>query len=199
MAKENDLVATQLAACVRQADLPSLRRLRPEMLPFFLLNAHQLNLLDGRPGLWAMANPLLPPSQRAQLLLNFVETDHSDQNLVANVARLRQATALAPDFVPALSRLAWILATTSNDTVRNGRDALALASHAQELDKNKNLGVIDTLACAYAESGDFNRAVDLELQAIAMAQISQAKNTADIVALLNSRLALFQQKKPYRE
>ena len=199
LAKENTLLRAQMELCLPQAGLLDLRRLRPEALYNFLSIAHQLDLFNLRPGLWAMASPILPPPVRAQLLFQFTSSDNTAQNLAANLALLRQASMLDPNSVPVLGRLAWILATTSNDTVRNGQEAVTLASHARELGKNPNLAIVDTLACAYAETGDFNRAVDLELQAIAMAQIAKAQNTTDVVAQLNARLALFQKNKPYRE
>jgi len=198
-AKADDLLRAQMELCLRQADLPGLRRLRPDALFVFLSLARQLDLLDHRPGLWAMANPLLPAPLRAQLLWQFSNFDASPRQLTSNINLLRQALALDPDSVPVLSRLAWLLATTANDAVRNGPEAVTLASHARELGKNPDLAVTDTLACAEAAVGDFNHAVELELQAIAMAQVAHAANTPQVIAQLRARLALFQQNQPYRE
>ena len=53
--------------------------------------------------------------------------------------------------------------------------------------------MIDTLAVAYAETGDFNSAVQYAAQALAVKGVSP-----DSTKLFQQHLALFQQRKPIR-
>lgn len=53
--------------------------------------------------------------------------------------------------------------------------------------------MIDTLAAAYAETGDFNSALQYAAQALAVKDISR-----DSTKLFQQHLALFQQHKPIR-
>ena len=53
--------------------------------------------------------------------------------------------------------------------------------------------MIDTLAVAYAETGDFNSAIQYAAQALAVKGISP-----DSTKLFQQHLALFQQHKPIR-
>lgn len=58
---------------------------------------------------------------------------------------------------------AWILATTEDPKVRDGKKAVRLAKKAVEIDRSAmNL---DTLAAAYAETGDFRKAVECDGEA----------------------------------
>jgi two-component SAPR family response regulator len=57
----------------------------------------------------------------------------------------------------------------------------------------KDEQMIDTLAAAYAETGDFNSAIQYTAQALAVKGIS-----ADSTKLFQQHLALFQQRKPIR-
>ena len=53
------------------------------------------------------------------------------------------------------NKLAWLLATNSNDKIRDGKKAVEHALIACKQDDNKNPNHLDTLAAAYAENGDF--------------------------------------------
>ena len=57
---------------------------------------------------------------------------------------------------------------------------------------------VDTLAAAYAETGDFKKAVEYQEQAIEL--LSEASNRERSAKLegYQERLELFQKKKPYR-
>ena len=67
-----------------------------------------------------------------------------------------------PKNVPALNNLAWLLATAGDDELRNGDEAVKLAQRALQLsDGRESLLVLSTLAAAYAETGEFNKAQSL--------------------------------------
>src|SRR5262249_27778449 len=82
------------------------------------------------------------------------------------IADYDQALRVHPNDQPVLNVLAWTLATCSDDRQRDGKRALELATKACELSDWKDVQFLDTLAAAAAETGDFERAVRYEKQAI---------------------------------
>src|SRR6476619_6914651 len=93
----------------------------------------------------------------------------------------------------ALSDRAWFRATCRNGSFRNGQQAVKDAKAACSIMSWKDEQMIDTLAAAYAETGDFNSAIQYTAQALAVKGIS-----ADSTKLFQQHLALFQQHKPIR-
>ena len=114
----------------------------------------------------------------------------------AGLAHWRQALKSDPDNLQALNDAAWLLATSPDAALRNGSGAIPLARHAVELTSGRAPELIGTLAAAYAEAGDFDKAIETEQQAIDLA--TREGNTR-LAALLNSRLALLQAKTPIRQ
>ncbi len=90
--------------------------------------------------------------------------------------------------------LAWIYATASDERHRNGSKAVKFArlAVAQE-DSAYNR---DTLAAAYAETGDFPSAVREQERAI---EILRRAGEVDLIANYEGRLGLYRQGQPYRE
>ena len=64
-----------------------------------------------------------------------------------------------------LNKLAWLLATSPNLSIRDGRDAALLAEKACELTHYQVAGPIETLGAAYAESGRFQEAIKMATKA----------------------------------
>ena len=71
-----------------------------------------------------------------------------------------------------LSDRAWFRATCPNASFRNGQQAVKDAKAACSIMIWKDEQMIDTLAAAYAETGDFNSAVQYASQALAVKGIS---------------------------
>jgi tetratricopeptide (TPR) repeat protein len=90
----------------------------------------------------------------------------------------------------ALSDRAWFQATCPNASFRNGPQAVKDAKAACSIMQWKDEGMIDTLAAAYAETGDFDSAVRYVAQALAVKGIS-----AQDAKGFREHLALFQQRK----
>jgi tetratricopeptide (TPR) repeat protein len=109
------------------------------------------------------------------------------------LASLREGVRLGPSDASALNNLAWLLAT-GPDGVRDGKQAVELATRACELTNWKNLSWIDTLAVACAEVGDFDRAIEYQKKALTDPELEKSHG-ADI----RERLQLFAQRKPYRD
>ena len=87
---------------------------------------------------------------------------------------------------------AWLRATCQDEKYRNGQQAVEYATKACELTAWKDFGYLDTLAAAYAEAGNFDKAVEWQKKGMDLAP-------ADQKADYESRLKLYQEKKPYRE
>ncbi len=64
--------------------------------------------------------------------------------------------------------MAWLRATCPVARVRNGKEAVEAATNACELTNWEKWEYIDALAGAFAEAGDFEKAVNYQEQAIQM-------------------------------
>ena len=93
----------------------------------------------------------------------------------------------------ALNSRAWLRATCPEASIRNAQLAVADARKACELNQWTFASYIDTLAAAYAEAGQFDKAVAVQKEAIGLLQSEQEKND------YSTRLKLYQSSTPYRE
>ncbi|MBA2435772.1 MAG: tetratricopeptide repeat protein [Chthoniobacterales bacterium] len=91
----------------------------------------------------------------------------------------------------ARSDRAWLYATCPDPAFRNGQQAVADATAACKIDSWDNWDYIDTLAAAYAETGDFKNAIKFEEKAIRKGGREDTKSAQE-------RLALYQQQRPFR-
>lgn len=94
-----------------------------------------------------------------------------------------------------LNSLAWLCATCPDDMVRDGTRAVKLAKEACDLTDWKDGHLLDTLAAAYAEAGDFNAAAKWQEQAVS----KSAGLSFSVRSSMERRLQLYQERKPYRE
>lgn len=102
-------------------------------------------------------------------------------------------------WLQARESFAWLLATCPDDKLRNGRKALeVMAQKIMELAKYGDgyPPVMDTLAAAYAETGDFERAISLE-RALLGLEIEHGGLSDKCRAAAKSRLALYEAHQPY--
>lgn len=93
----------------------------------------------------------------------------------------------------ALSERAWFQATCPDASFRNGQQAVKDAKAACSIVAWKDEDMIDTLAAAYAETGDFDSAVRYAQQALAIKDISPK-----VSKRIQGHLALFQRHQPIR-
>lgn len=104
-----------------------------------------------------------------------------------------EAVRINPAFVTAQNNLSWISATCADASYRNGKLAVEAGTKACELTDWKDANIIDTLAAAYAELGDFEKAVKYQNMCIEMLD-KKIDQTG-----YQERLKLYQAGKPYRE
>ena len=89
-----------------------------------------------------------------------------------------------------------MLATYPVDAIRDGKRAVELAAKATTLPGGDVPIVLRTLAAAYAESGDFSKAIDTAQRAI---DLSTTQNNTSLLATLRHEIELYQARTPYRE
>jgi tetratricopeptide (TPR) repeat protein len=112
------------------------------------------------------------------------------------LAHWRDGIRLQPNDAAALRRAAWVLATSPDATIRNGGEALEFAVRAVELCGGKDAAVLDTLAAAYAENGQFADAALTAHRALALAV--QVNQTA-LADGIRTRMALYEANQPSRD
>jgi hypothetical protein len=91
-----------------------------------------------------------------------------------------------------LGLAAWFEATCPNSSFRNGQQAVKDAKAACSITAWKDENMTDTLAAAYAETGNFDSAVRYAAKALAVKGIS-----AQNAKVFNEHVALFQQRKRF--
>jgi Flp pilus assembly protein TadD len=111
-------------------------------------------------------------------------------------AEWRVALQSEPNNVRVLNDLSWLLSTAPEPALRSGAEAVRLASHGVELTHQQDPMLLGTLAAAFAEAGDFDKAVATEQRA---AELAGKQGNSQLVTLLESRLALFQKQTPIRQ
>ena len=93
----------------------------------------------------------------------------------------------------ALKQRAWFQATCPDPAFRNGQQAIKDAKAVCSISKWKDENTIDTLAAAYAETGDFDSAARYAAQALAIRGIAPVDSKR-----IQQHLTLFQRYQPVR-
>ena len=112
------------------------------------------------------------------------------------VSQYRKILLSQPDMLETLNNLAWLLATCSDDSVRDGVAAVQYAEHACQLTAYNQGGYLSTLAAAYAEAGRFPDAITTANQAI---KLQNANGQARSAAINQQFLQLYSAGQPYHE
>src|SRR6266540_2038040 len=111
------------------------------------------------------------------------------------IAHYNEAMALAPEDPHSRSNLAWLLATSSDASIRDGAKAVELAQQAVSLSGGREPLFFRTLAAAYAETGRFSNAIAVIQQGVAIARVQGKTGLAD---LLEEDVLLYRQQVPLR-
>jgi tetratricopeptide (TPR) repeat protein len=109
---------------------------------------------------------------------------------------LEQGLSQVPNSTWLANALAWVLATSPRDDVRDAAAALRWAQKACKATDYRYPVFLDTLAAAHAASGNFDEAVRIEGEAIRFA--TEIGQTASI-PVYRERLSRYEDKQPYVE
>lgn len=190
-----DIATTQNHLADAIIDLKRLQAVEPDN-PGVLLQLATLLQADERP-------------RRAIELYNKL-TEHEDPGLRAYALRGRgdaylaigkhaeavkdfeQALELNADDDGLLNNLAWVLSTSTQEQVRDGKKSLEYAKRACELSEYKKSHILSTLAAAYAELGQWDDAVNWSSKSL-------AADDGSVAEQLKQELESYKQKKPWRE
>lgn len=117
-------------------------------------------------------------------------------------AALGDADKAYQDFILALEadsenlkahrNLSWLLSTSDQSSIRNGKEALSHALWCCEKTDWKEASSLEVLAAAYAECGNFDEAVRWQSEALQLRPLKQKEITS-------RRLKILQKKLPIRE
>ena len=97
----------------------------------------------------------------------------------------RQAIQLQPKLPTAQNNLAWLLATCPEDGLRNGQEAVELATAACNATGWSKPNCLGTLAAACAEVGDFDQAIHWQERALADPAYRQTYGEATVTERLH--------------
>jgi protein O-mannosyl-transferase len=108
-------------------------------------------------------------------------------------AHFAEAARLNPNDERVCNNFAMMLASCPEAKCRDGKKAVEAATRACELTSWKQADFVDTLAAAYAESGNFREAIKWQKRAIEI--LTDERNRESF----HTRLALYEAGKPYRD
>jgi len=94
------------------------------------------------------------------------------------------------------NNLAWLLATSADPTVRNGARAVELAGRATRATGGNDPVILHTLAAAYAENGEFPKAIEAARHAI---ELADEHGIPDLAESLRNKIVLYQAGSPYHD
>jgi tetratricopeptide (TPR) repeat protein len=117
---------------------------------------------------------------------------YKDGQHKAAIADAERVLCTYPECSNAINRIAWIQATSWDAQVRNGNSALAKARRACEITEFKRWALVDSLAAAHAEVGEFEEAVRWAEKALELAPDPSR-------CRIEVKIPLYRQKKPWRE
>jgi tetratricopeptide (TPR) repeat protein len=170
-------------------------RLRPDYADaYFNLGSvlFQQGRIDQAIAQWQKALEIRPRDAEAHR--NVASALRKQGNVKQAISEYEQALNIAPEDSVALNNLAWILATCSDASMRDGARAVTLAAKAVQASGSTDPGFIRTLAAARAEAGQFAEAVATAEAAKALANIQRKpeleRRLEEEITLYRARVAL---------
>jgi tetratricopeptide (TPR) repeat protein len=135
------------------------------------------------------ANRLMPSSPAA--LYESALREMKEGNYASAQKHFEGALIQEPHNPIYLNDVAWLEAACPQASVRDGPRAVVLAMEACQLTQWSDPLLIDTLAAAYAETGQFDQAIKLQQKARDLAPPAQQED-------YGRRLKVYQEGRPYR-
>jgi tetratricopeptide (TPR) repeat protein len=147
--------------------------------------------------------PLLETSPDDLILLHFDSQVSISLGLHSDAIKvLMKLVDTDPADSTSINNLAWVLCTSPLDSVRDGRRAVELAEKAGKLTRYKKAFILSTLAAAYAETGDFEKAREWAQKSVEAAKIEKSQTEEERQELLDhlqKEWDCYKQDMPFRE
>ena len=105
-----------------------------------------------------------------------------------------RAEAMDPGSAETYNARAWLMATAPQPQMRDGKKAVESATRACEMTNWNDPEMLGTLAAAYAETGDFDNAINWQQKAVDLTSPTLLVTLDEQQA----RLALYQNRRPWR-
>jgi len=132
----------------------------------------------------------------AQAHFRYGQALQTRRSYAAAISEYQKTLELNPKHLPAHLSLAWLLATCPDAALRNGGRAVALSQRSEQLTTIESPQLLDTLAAAYAEAGQFDEAVATARHALSLNAI---QNNQPLAEAIRSRLQLYEAHSSYHE
>lgn len=134
---------------------------------------------------------LAPKHNSAYVSRGFLR--YHKQDYAKAIADFDEAIRLDPRDAATYDTRAWLWATCPDGKHRDGKKAVESATRACELTEWKDAFVLNTLAAAHAEAGDFAKAVEWQEKSNKLYEVGEANKEGE------DRLRLYKDRKPYRD
>jgi tetratricopeptide (TPR) repeat protein len=168
---------------------------------------------DNSPAHENLAKALLQKGQVAEALIHYrklleLQPDNIEVHNIVGTVLVQQGEikegveewqkvlAIQPDNGNAKSNLAWVFATSPDQSLRDGPKAVELAEQALRLSGGRIPILFRTLAAAYAESGRFSEAIQTAQQGI---ELANSQGNPGLATELEGNVALYQERQPLRD
>src|SRR5436189_647825 len=112
------------------------------------------------------------------------------------VEEWQKVLAIQPDNGNAMSNLAWVFATSPDDSLRDRAKAVQLAEQAMRISGGRIPLTFRTLAAAYAENGRFSEAIQTAQRGI---ELANSRGNSGLATELQSNIVLYQERQPLRD
>jgi len=111
-------------------------------------------------------------------------------------AEYEHAVRISPHDPKSRNNLAWLLATSSDTSIRDGNQAIEIAEKAVQLSGGKDPNYLRTLAAACAEAGQFSEAIKVAQQG---QEIATSQGNLQLANVLQGDIVLYQIGLPLRQ
>jgi len=137
---------------------------------------------------------IIPDDPNIHFSLGGIAVELGDKQ--AAITHYRESLRTREDLLAAANNLAWLLATGSDTGSSFAEEAIRWAQHAAETTEYKEPGFLDTLAAAYAASGQFEQAIETANKAI---QLYRERGQNEMAREIQQRLQLYKTGKRVRQ
>jgi len=132
----------------------------------------------------------------AQAHFRFGQALQAQHQYKAASTEYQKALSLDPQHLQVRISLAWLLATSPEASLRDGKRAVELAGQAHAIAGGESPQLLDTLAAADAEAGQFDEAIKAAKRAL---NLPATQNNQPLAQSIRSRLKLYEARSPYHE